>query len=187
MELDLSQKSEKIIIVGPAASGKDYLIAYCIEKGLKRGMKWTTRPERKGEVNGVDYHFISEEVFKEMIDSNKFHEWEAFEVSERGLSKTWYYGATWEDFNEGRVFIKTPAAIKKLTDEQRKQCFIVYLDIPLETRRNRLIERLNNLNDTDSFERRINGDNKDFENFGDYDMRIQDPEFDADMILGFLN
>jgi guanylate kinase len=186
-ETDLSQKSEKIIIVGPAASGKDYLIQYCIEHGLKRGMKWTTRPSRKGEVEGVDYHFVNDSKFENMITECRFHEWQTFEVTERGHKKTWYYGSTWEDFDEGQVFIKTPAAVEKLTDEQRKRCFIVYLDIPLEVRRNRLIERLNTLDDTDSFERRISGDNKDFEDFKDYDMRIQDPDFDADMILGFLN
>ncbi len=185
-ETDLSKKSEKIIIVGPAASGKDYLIKFCIDNGLKRGMKWTTRPARKGEIEGIDYQFIDEISFKKMVLEHKFHEWETFDVTERGYKKTWYYGSTWEDFGEGQVFIKTPAAVEKLTHEQRKSCFIVYLDIPLEIRRNRLIERLNSLDDTDSFERRINGDVKDFENFSDYDMRITDPDFDAEMILGFL-
>jgi guanylate kinase len=185
--IDYSNKSEKIIIVGAAASGKDFVINYCVSKGLKRGMKWTTRPPRKGEVDGVDYFFIDEFKFKRMIEGAQFHEWESFDVVENGQSATWYYGSTWQDFDDGQVFIKTPSAITKLTREQREQCFIVYLDIPLEVRRNRLIERLNNLNDSDSYERRLSGDIRDFDRFMDYDLRIKDPDFDADMILGFMN
>ena len=171
-----------MIIVGPAASGKDHLIKYCDQIGLKRGMKWTTRPSRTGEVEGLDYFFTNEELFKKMINEDKFHEWETFNV----LGETWYYGSTWEDFDNGQVFIKTPSAIEKLTLEQRDQCFIVYLDIPLEIRRNRLIERLNTQNDRDSFERRISGDIKDFEDFTDYDLRVTDPDFDPEMIVSFM-
>ncbi len=181
-KIDYSTKAEKLIIVGAAASGKDFLINFCIEKGLLRGMKWTTRPPRKGEINGVDYNFIDSETFKEMISEESFHEWETFNIGD----DVWYYGSTWEDFNNGQVFIKTPTAVAKLTEEQRKNSFVVYLDIPLDVRRNRLIDRLSELNDTDSFERRISGDSEDFLKFSDYDMRINDADFDPDMILSFL-
>lgn len=185
--IDYSKKTEKVIIVGAAASGKDYVINYCVDKGLKRGMKWTTRPPRKGESEGIDYYFVDDFKFKRMIENSQFHEWESFDVIDNGKNNTWYYGSTWDDFDDGQVFIKTPSAVSKLTSEQRERCFIVYLDIPLETRRNRLIERLHNLNDADSYERRLSGDIRDFDGFNDYDLRIKDPEFDVDMILGFMN
>jgi len=35
----------------------------------------TTRPPRPGEVNGKDYHFISEEAFRELIARGEFVEW----------------------------------------------------------------------------------------------------------------
>ena len=53
------------------------------------------------------------------------------------------------------------------------ESFIVYFDIDEETRRNRLLSR----RDADNVERRIEADEKDFENFNDFDHRINDPNF----------
>lgn len=38
----------------------------------------TTRQPRPGEVDGVDYHFLSKEEFKEKITHDEFLEWEKF-------------------------------------------------------------------------------------------------------------
>ncbi len=38
-------------------------------------MTTTTRPMRPGEVDGEDYHFVSEEVFQEKLDRGAFVEW----------------------------------------------------------------------------------------------------------------
>jgi guanylate kinase len=35
----------------------------------------TTRPKRPGEKDGVDYHFLSEDKFRQMIKTNQFLEW----------------------------------------------------------------------------------------------------------------
>ena len=42
-------KSEKLLIIGKSGSGKDYLLRKISEKGLKAGIKCTTRPIRKFE------------------------------------------------------------------------------------------------------------------------------------------
>ena len=41
-------------------------------------MSYTTRAPRKGEVDGVNYNFVSVEKFKEMIEAKEFIEY--FEV-----------------------------------------------------------------------------------------------------------
>lgn len=38
----------------------------------------TTRPPRKGEIDGKDYHFLSREEFLKNIEKNDFLEWEEF-------------------------------------------------------------------------------------------------------------
>lgn len=38
-------------------------------------MSATTRPPRKGEVEGIHYHFLSREVFEEKIARDEFAEW----------------------------------------------------------------------------------------------------------------
>jgi guanylate kinase len=42
---------------------------------LKFSVSCTTRPPRPGEVDGVDYRFISEKEFEEMVEDNGFAEW----------------------------------------------------------------------------------------------------------------
>jgi len=42
---------------------------------LRFSVSCTTRPPRPGEVDGVDYRFISEKEFEEMIQGNRLAEW----------------------------------------------------------------------------------------------------------------
>ena len=172
----LSMKLEKIILVGPAASGKDYVCKYLKDKGLRKSITYTTRPCRDKEEDDKDYHFIDDKQFNQMINENKFYEWDNF--------IGWFYGSSSEDFVNSQLFIKTPKGVSRLDSEDRKKCFIVYLDIPEDIIR----ERLNGRNDSnDSNERRIMSDKEDFKDFTDYDLRITDPTFDIEMIYDLMN
>jgi len=57
-----------IVLVGASASGKSTLQKAMIEhsENLKKVVTYTTRPPRKGEKNGVDYHFVSEKKFQKL-------------------------------------------------------------------------------------------------------------------------
>jgi guanylate kinase len=46
----------------------------------------TTRAPRPGEVNGKDYHFVSESEFKQLIEDKKFIEWARFSGNYYGTS-----------------------------------------------------------------------------------------------------
>ena len=157
----------KIIIVGAGASGKDFLKRRFLEKGFKQSVTFTTRPPRNTEKDGIDYHFINVEKFQSMIDSGEFREWNIF-----GDHK-WYYGTTIKEFQNASIFIMSPSGVGSLNPEERKECFVIYIDISEDIRRKRLNER----KDADDPERRIMTDNKDFMNFKDYDMRITNPDF----------
>ncbi len=66
-----------IVISGPSGVGKDTVLAKM--KQSRRLLHYvvtaTTRPQRPGEKNGLDYHFVSEEQFKRMIDTGQLLEW----------------------------------------------------------------------------------------------------------------
>jgi len=47
----------------------------------------TTRPMRHGEVNGVNYYFITKEEFRRMIDNDEFFEWAEVYGNYYGTSK----------------------------------------------------------------------------------------------------
>ncbi len=66
-----------IVISGPSGVGKDTVLAKM--KQSRRLLHYvvtaTTRPQRPGEKNGLDYHFVSKEQFKRMIDTGQLLEW----------------------------------------------------------------------------------------------------------------
>ena len=68
----------KLILVGKAAAGKDFLKNRLIAKNFKPGISCTTRLPRKNEVDGVDYHFMTEDQFKETIESGEMLEFMIF-------------------------------------------------------------------------------------------------------------
>ncbi len=179
-----STKKEKLILLGKSGSGKDYLLRKLTEKGLKPGVKWTTRPPRKHEVADVSYKFVSEERFKNLISERKFICYQDFLVTPDGKEpETWYYGMTKEEFNSSQIFIMTPGEFSTLNTEQRKGCFVVYLDIDRKTRKQRIQGRGDK---NDSVERRLDADEIDFKDFSDYDLRVTDPEFEADDIYSLM-
>ena len=69
------KKNKRIIIVGKAASGKDFLKKKFKEKGFKLDVSYTTRPIRTGEIEGEDYYYKSKEDFQDMVIRNKFYEY----------------------------------------------------------------------------------------------------------------
>ena len=65
-----------IVLSGPSGVGKDAVLARMKESGypLKFVITVTTRHQRANEQNNVDYHFVSDEKFKEMVEGNKLLE-----------------------------------------------------------------------------------------------------------------
>ena len=57
-----------LILVGHSASGKTE-IANELKRDydMKKIITYTTRPIRVNEVNGIDYHFVTEEEFLKLI------------------------------------------------------------------------------------------------------------------------
>lgn len=178
-------KTEKLLIIGKSGSGKDFLMRKLVEKGLSPCLKCTTRPIRKFEKQGVTYNFIKEEEFKSLISDNKFLTYQSFEVTpENSQPQTWYYGITLEEFMTKQVLIMTPGELLTLSDELRKECFIVYLNISREVRESRLHNREDK---NDSVQRRLDSDEIDFSIEIDYDLGITDPDFTADDIYDLMN
>ena len=164
----------KVVIVGKAASGKDYLREHFERCGLLVCVSDTTRPKREGEVEGKEYNFIDKHTFLNRKANAKY--------VESGYFNTWYYGTPKDEWYSKDVFILTPSSVKTLKPKDRELCTVVYLDINEKVIRKRLEER----GDIDTVERRMTSDNKDFLDFNDYDVKISEPEFCADTLLAYL-
>jgi guanylate kinase len=71
-------KNKIIIITAPSGAGKTSITHYLLKKfpQLAFSVSAATRPQRKHEVDGKDYYFLSQEEFDQKIRHNEFIEWE---------------------------------------------------------------------------------------------------------------
>lgn len=68
-------KKKIIVLVGASGSGKTTVANKLIESyGYKKVVTTTTRAPRPGEVNGIDYHFVSKEEFANKLNNHGFVE-----------------------------------------------------------------------------------------------------------------
>jgi guanylate kinase len=65
------------IISAPSGAGKTTLCKAVLDRipNLLYSVSYTTRKPRKGEQNGIDYYFITEDDFKNRIKNGKWAEW----------------------------------------------------------------------------------------------------------------
>ncbi len=61
------------IVCGPSGAGKNSVIERVMEllPGLSYSVSFTTRPRRSDEVDGRDYHFITDEQFRDLVDRDQ--------------------------------------------------------------------------------------------------------------------
>ncbi|MHB8071274.1 MAG: guanylate kinase [Candidatus Cryosericum sp.] len=66
-----------VIISGPGGVGKSTVVAELLRLNpdMHRSISVTTRSPRPGEVDGTDYHFVTEEQFTDWVDKGRFAEY----------------------------------------------------------------------------------------------------------------
>ena len=71
------RRGTMFIIEGPSGTGKGTVIKEILARDphIKFSVSVTTRPPRKGEVNGVDYYFISDEEYDRLKAEDAFYEY----------------------------------------------------------------------------------------------------------------
>jgi guanylate kinase len=66
-----------LVLSSPSGAGKTTLsrMLLKVDRGVDLSVSVTTRPQRRGEVDRRDYHFIDASRFKTMVKSGKLLEW----------------------------------------------------------------------------------------------------------------
>ena len=73
----LKRRGILFVLSSPSGAGKTSIARYILDKdnNIKLSVSLTTRKKRKNEIAGVDYDYISKDLFEEKIKNNFFLEW----------------------------------------------------------------------------------------------------------------
>ncbi|QIG53681.1 guanylate kinase [Altererythrobacter sp. BO-6] len=73
----LHRRGLMFILSSPSGAGKTTIshMLLMADEEIQLSVSATTRPRRPGEVDGVDYHFVSDEKFDQMVAEDDFYEW----------------------------------------------------------------------------------------------------------------
>jgi guanylate kinase len=173
--------TEKVLILGKSGAGKDYMMSNLSVRGLRPALRQTTRPIRTNEVDGREYDFISKSEFSKMVENDEFLTYQSYNVKN---NETWFYGLSKSEYEKSDIVIITPKELNEILEKvDRKKCFVVYLDIDRKIREDRLLTREDK---NDSIKRRFDQDDIDFNVDIDFDLRITDPDYDAEDVYDLL-
>lgn len=73
----LNRRGLMFILSSPSGAGKTTLSQMLLKADdeIALSVSATTRPPRPGETDGVDYHFVSDAQFDQMVEEDDFYEW----------------------------------------------------------------------------------------------------------------
>ena len=123
-----------IVLAGASASGKTEVAKSLAKRyGIVKAITTTTREKRVGEVNGVDYFFVSKEEFLKMIEEDRFVEHTTYNGN--------YYGSTKDQIANNKCVVIDPAGLKSYIALHDKRIVTFFLEAKEETRYQRMISR----------------------------------------------
>ena len=165
-----------VILSSPSGVGKTTLTKKIQQKypNFKISVSHTTRIPRSNEVDGVDYHFVSKENFKKLIDQNQFYEYaKIFENYYGTLRKT----VDKDIISNDLIFDIDWQGTKQLSKFGNLKLIKIFL-IPdsKEELKKRLIKR--DQNTKEEVDKRYKSFNDDVKHWNDYDYIIINKNLD---------
>lgn len=122
-----------LVLVGPSASGKSAIVKNLIKSyGLEKFITCTTRNMRVGEVNGIDYYFLTNDEFSRYYENNEFIETVFYNGN--------YYGTLKKEANDNKVVILEPQGLNNFI-AAGVDCFAVFLQTNEDVLKSRMIGR----------------------------------------------
>ena len=89
-----TRKGMLLVISGPSGTGKGTLIKRLMEEdpSLVFSVSATTRAPRPGEIDGVHYHFVTNEQYDELVAQDAFVEYATVHANRYGTLRSEVYG-----------------------------------------------------------------------------------------------
>jgi len=168
--LQRRRKGSFFVISAPSGAGKTTLCKKIIAKdgNLRPSVSYTTRQPRSAEVDGLDYTFVTERVFRNMIQRGEFAEWAAVHGNFYGTPKKGL-GALLRSGFDVILDIDTQGA-RQIRDSLDGGVFIFILPPSVKVLRERLENRKSNTRE--DIERRMRRAVEEIKDYRMYDYVI---------------
>ena len=128
--MKLNQRGLLIVISGPSGVGKGTVrkaLFEMPEQEFVYSVSMTTRKPREGEVDGVDYYFVSKEVFEQQIKDGNLLEYAEFVGNYYGTPKD----KVEEQLNKGKeVILEIEVNGAQQVREKLKDAVFIFLVPP---------------------------------------------------------
>lgn len=156
-----------LVISGPSGCGKGTICKKLLSRNqnINFSISATTRKPRKGEANGINYFFVGEEEFKNMIKNDEFLEYASVHGNYYGTPKKYVF----EKMAEGEniiLEIDVQGALQ-IKEKYPEGVFIFILPPSMEELKNRIVKR--GTESKEDIDRRLNNAYKEIELAKQYD------------------
>ncbi len=174
----LNRRGLLFILSSPSGAGKTTISRMLLgaDDAIELSVSATTRPPRSGEIDGVDYHFVSDAKFDAMVAGDDFYEWAEVFGNRYGTPK----GYIRRGLKEGRDFLFDIdwQGTQQLKQKDEQDVVTVFILPPtLEALRQRLEGR--GTDSEDVIDRRMDRARADISHWAEYDYVVINDDVDA--------
>lgn len=127
-------KTKILALIGKSGAGKDTILHSIFNPAEHHEIvSYTTRPPRDGEIDGINYHFITDDEFLALVRDGKMLEYTEF--------RKWYYGTGIDDLDPDKINIGVfnPAGARALLAREDLEVLVIYIKA---TAKSRLLRQL---------------------------------------------
>lgn len=126
-----------IVLMGASASGKTEVAKMLGQIfGIVKVVTHTTREMRSGEINGVDYHFVTRDLFIKLAREGYFVETVEYNGN--------FYGTSKNELGTNKVLIIEPTGLKPIKALNDARIVVFFMQASRSVRRKRMIARGDN-------------------------------------------
>lgn len=167
-----------LIISSPSGAGKTTLTKRLLEGSpeLRFSVSHTTRPPRRGEVDGREYHFVDASVFRRMIDGGAFAEWAEVHGNLYGTALR-EIDVCRREGKQGVVFDIDYQGARQIKEVRPSAVGVFVLPPTMKELERRLRGR--GSDDASAIERRFHNATREIEHYGLFDYVIVNDDVDA--------
>lgn len=164
------------VVAAPSGAGKTSLVNAMVKEltNVQISVSYTTRKPRSGEQEGVDYHFITEELFEQMVVDQAFLEYATVFGRHYGTGRQWVLDKLHQGID---IILEIDwQGARQLRELFANVVSIFILPPSMQELANRLIKRQQD--DQEVIEERMRKAYAEMVHFGEFDYLVFNRDFD---------